>query len=251
MKPSMQNSPKYLQVAQDILSAIETGRFGVGEVLPSEAQLCEHYGVSRITVRAAMRTLSERGLLRRRAGVGTHVLRKTSANRFVHTSDSVEAVLQFTESTHLQVLEYSWQTPAAPDEAVAGMARSATGRKLVVRALRLDSQERPICLSEFHFSALHQSILEHLPGLKGSLVLHMEALFGVNLHSIEQEFEACKLTARQARELQAKSGDAAMRVRRWHRDAKGDELIHSITLYPSERYSYRLHMHRRTIDGES
>lgn len=246
----MQTSPKYLQVAQDILSAIESGDFGVGEVLPSEAQLCAHYGVSRITARAAMHTLSERGLVRRRPGVGTHVLRKTSASRFVHTSDSVDSVLQFTESTQLQVLSHQWQAPTNTDDASADEASAAKGRKLVVRALRLDPQARPICLSEFHFSALHQSILGHLPGLKGSLVLRMETLFGVTLHSIDQEFEACKLSARQARELQAKPGEAAMRVRRWHRDAKGEVLIHSVNLYPSDRYTYRLHMQRRSGAGE-
>lgn len=248
---TVQVSPKYLKVAHDILRSIESGRIGVGEVLPSEAQLCTYYGVSRITVRAAMSSLSERGLVRRRPGVGTHVLRKESASLFVHTSDSVESVLQFTELTHLHVLEHGWLEPTQAQYGGTSGQHETKGRKLYVRGLRLDPQERPICLSEFHFSALHQSILEHLPGLQGSLILRMEKLFGVSLHAINQVFDACKLNARQARALQARGGDAAMRVRRWHLDASGAVLIHSINHYPGDRYSYKLHMQRKTSVGES
>lgn len=247
----MQAIPKYLRVAQDILRAIENGRIDVGAALPSEAQLCAHYGVSRITVRAAMSTLSERGLVRRRPGVGTQVLRKEPAGRFVHTSESVDSVLQFTESTHLQVLEHGWLEPTKEQDGRASEQDEAQGRRLYVRGLRLDPQERAICLSEFHFSALHQSILGHLPGLQGSVILRMEKLFGVSLYAIDQVFDACKLSARQARALQVSAGDAAMRVRRWHRDANGDVLIHSINHFPSDRYSYKLQMQRNTGIGGS
>lgn len=247
----MQSSPKYLQVAQDILRSIENGRIGVGETLPSEAQLCAHYGVSRITVRAAMSTLSERGLVRRRPGVGTHVLRKESPSRFVHTSDSVDSVLQFTESTHFQVLEQGWVEPGELQDDGAGGRSGGESRRLRVVGLRLNTQECAVCLSEFYFSPLHQSILERLPGLKGSVMLHMEKVFGVSLYAIEQVFDACKLTARQAGLLQARPGDAAMRVRRWHCDPKGDVLVQSVNYYPSDRYTYKLRMQRKSDAGES
>ncbi len=247
----MQSSPKYVQVAQDILLSIENGRIGVGEILPSEAQLCAHYGVSRITVRAAMSNLRERGLVRRRPGVGTHVLRKEPSSRFVHTSDSVDSVLQFTESTHFHVLEQGWVEPGQLQDDSAGGRPGGESRRLRVVGLRLDPQELAICLSEFYFSPLHQSIIECLPGLKGSVILHMEKVFGVSLHAIEQVFDACKLTACKARLLQVRPGDAAMRVKRWHCDAKGDVLVQSINYYPSDRYTYKLRMQRKSDAGES
>ena len=43
--------------------------------------------------------------------------------------------------------------------------------------------------------------------------------------------------------------DAAMRVQRWHQDAKGNTLIYSVNLYPSDRYVYRLRMQRSTLEG--
>ena len=45
-----------------------------GELLPREADLCEHYDVSRVTVRAALRSLWDHGLISVRNGVGAVVL---------------------------------------------------------------------------------------------------------------------------------------------------------------------------------
>ena len=44
-----------------------------GEALPSEPKLAEQLGVSRATLRDAMRAFQERGLIVRRQGVGTYV----------------------------------------------------------------------------------------------------------------------------------------------------------------------------------
>ena len=45
------------RLVNDLLAGIRTGRFAAGERLPSERQLATHYGVSRVTVRDAFRTL--------------------------------------------------------------------------------------------------------------------------------------------------------------------------------------------------
>ncbi|MCF2706709.1 FadR family transcriptional regulator [Arcanobacterium haemolyticum] len=56
-----------------ILSAIASGEFGIGEPLPAEMQLSQWLDVSRPTMRAAVRTLAERGVLEVRHGSGTYV----------------------------------------------------------------------------------------------------------------------------------------------------------------------------------
>lgn len=58
---------------------IETGVVPAGERLPSEAELCERYGVSRVTVRAAMRSLQEAGAVTIRHGFGSTVLPRSVA----------------------------------------------------------------------------------------------------------------------------------------------------------------------------
>lgn len=62
------------QVAQDLLSGIQTGTLPrENGMLPSEAELCQRYAVSRATVREALSQLEQRGIVLRRHGVGTFV----------------------------------------------------------------------------------------------------------------------------------------------------------------------------------
>ncbi|TGG93595.1 GntR family transcriptional regulator [Natronospirillum operosum] len=69
------------QVMEDLLRRITVELSG-DDMLPSEKQLCAEYGVSRITIRAAIAKLVDRGLLFRKRGVGTFVTRSdNSSNR--------------------------------------------------------------------------------------------------------------------------------------------------------------------------
>lgn len=65
--------PYYLQLADTLRSQISSGVFESGELLPSERELCETYTVSRSTVRQAIQTLREEGLIRKERGVGTRI----------------------------------------------------------------------------------------------------------------------------------------------------------------------------------
>jgi DNA-binding transcriptional MocR family regulator len=58
-----QRSAMYVQVAGDLRTAIESGQHPPGSVLPSERQLAKRLGVSRDTVRDALRLLAGEGLV--------------------------------------------------------------------------------------------------------------------------------------------------------------------------------------------
>lgn len=64
-------TPKYQQVYASLQRELRSGRYKHGDRLPSEAELVERYGASRITIGRAMRELQEAGLIERRAGSGT------------------------------------------------------------------------------------------------------------------------------------------------------------------------------------
>ena len=65
--------PLYETIAHDLLAAIDAGTYPVGALVPTEEELASRYGVSRQTVRAAMRRLTEIGAVSRRKGSGTRV----------------------------------------------------------------------------------------------------------------------------------------------------------------------------------
>lgn len=65
---------KYMQVVQRVKAMIAQGLYRKGDLLPSEKELMEQTGVSRITVREALRVLAELGVIQTQKGKGSYVL---------------------------------------------------------------------------------------------------------------------------------------------------------------------------------
>jgi GntR family transcriptional regulator len=65
--------PAYAQLVRILLGQIAAGVFRTGDRLPSEAQLCERYGVSPMTVRRVINILADQGVVTTEQGRGTFV----------------------------------------------------------------------------------------------------------------------------------------------------------------------------------
>ena len=65
--------PLYIQLKQLLIDRIAAGDWKPGDMLPTEEQLQEQYGVSRTTVRLAFKELEIEGKISRQQGRGTFV----------------------------------------------------------------------------------------------------------------------------------------------------------------------------------
>jgi GntR family transcriptional regulator len=70
-------SPRYLQIADDLRRRIESGEFAPRSALPAESSLQAEYRASRNTVREAVKLLVQQQLVQAKAGQGTFVAEKT------------------------------------------------------------------------------------------------------------------------------------------------------------------------------
>jgi GntR family transcriptional regulator len=73
--------PLYLQVERRMEDLLLSGRYKAGDRVPPEAELVESLGVSRVTVRAGLARLVKRGVLERRQGSGTFLVRPPEGSR--------------------------------------------------------------------------------------------------------------------------------------------------------------------------
>lgn len=73
---------KYQEIANKLRSQIQAGVYKAGEQLALEREMCEQYGVSRITIKKAVDQLVKDGLVVKRRGSGTFV--KSLADEDVH-----------------------------------------------------------------------------------------------------------------------------------------------------------------------
>jgi GntR family transcriptional regulator, phosphonate transport system regulatory protein len=138
------------QVADGIERGIADGRFAAGEKLPGETEIAETYRVNRHTVRRALATLAERGLVRAERGSGTYV----EAKRLAYP---LRSRTRFSEIVGAGGREPRGQLVDASEEAASRELSQLLGLKAgapVVRieALRL-ADRTPICIGTTWFSA--------------------------------------------------------------------------------------------------
>ncbi|MCB1484844.1 MAG: GntR family transcriptional regulator [Hyphomicrobiaceae bacterium] len=101
------------RIAEDYIA---TKKVAAGDLLPSEAELCTIYNVSRITVRAAIRSLWDHGLISVRNGVGAIVLPR--ANEVTHGLDRLASIDTFARQTghKVETDHLTWEDIAADAE---------------------------------------------------------------------------------------------------------------------------------------
>ncbi|MCK1199661.1 GntR family transcriptional regulator [Streptococcus uberis] len=87
--------PAYIKIHDAIKKDIDEGVWLIGDRLPSERDLADHFEVSRMTLRQAVTLLVEEGILERRVGSGTYV----ASHR---VRDKMRGTTSFTEIVHSQ-----------------------------------------------------------------------------------------------------------------------------------------------------
>lgn len=112
------SAPLYQQIYEDIKSAIKDGVYKVDEKIPSEAELSEEYGVSRITVRRAIEDLCADGYLTKMQGRGTfvgkpHIMRRLSQSKATRSFSEICREAGVTPGAHLIERQI---VPVRPDE---------------------------------------------------------------------------------------------------------------------------------------
>ncbi|SDT04112.1 phosphonate metabolism transcriptional regulator PhnF [Bradyrhizobium canariense] len=143
------------QVADGIERGIANGSFAAGEKLPGEMEIAETYRVNRHTVRRALATLAERGLVRAERGSGTYVEATRIAYPLRSRTRFSEIVGAGGREPRGQLIDAS-EEPASRE--LARQLGLKSGAPLIrIEALRL-ADRTPVCISTTWLSA------EHFPG---------------------------------------------------------------------------------------
>jgi GntR family transcriptional regulator, histidine utilization repressor len=87
-----QMQPLYMQVKEHILDNIQSGAWAAGSRVPSENELVESFGISRMTANRALRELSADGYLSRVPGVGTFVKEQTASTSLMELRNIAEEI---------------------------------------------------------------------------------------------------------------------------------------------------------------
>lgn len=128
------NLPLYQQLKNILKGQIVSGALRVGDQLPSESELCTRYGVSRITVRQAIGSLVQEGLLYRRPGKGTFVTSPKLRRRLPRLYSFSEDMRELGLEPSSQTLE---QEVIEADERVTELLKLPDSDRRVTKLVRV------------------------------------------------------------------------------------------------------------------
>jgi len=223
--------PQYRQIEQALRERISA--LLPGERLPSDADLCAEFGVSRMTARNAMQRLAEDGLIRREPGRGSFVAEPPThrrANRLMTFSQEMLRAGRVPSSRVLTRLI----RPSSPTEA-ASLGIPTREPVVHLRRLRLADGE-PVALESAILigasaDAVMTADLDH-----GSLHETLRRA-GFELARGTATIAAAAATAEEARLLGTRADGPLLVERRVIMDTHGARIESTESVYPADRYA--------------
>jgi GntR family transcriptional regulator len=229
--------PRYAQVASNLLARIAGGEYPVGSLLPKEVELSRTYGVSRHTMREALRRLSEAGMVLRRRRAGTEVIAAQPSMGYRQPTSSIDDLLLYGDQTEVRLTSRQRTKCSA---AVAGLLGGDPDREwLRVETLRMQPAEgRPICHTTMYLNLELDGIEDDIADLSGPVSALVEKAYGIRIAEIEQSIQAVALDRSNARKLRVEPGAPALKATRRYYDADGRLIELAIALHPGDRFTY-------------
>jgi DNA-binding GntR family transcriptional regulator len=228
--------PLYAALAGVLARDIRGGKYPPESTLPSEKELTERYGVSRQTVRQALRAVRDQGLISSHPGIGTIVRAAASAQTRFSTVNSIEDLLQFVGETEMHVVSLREVSVGAE------LARELECKKGLLLSEVAFLRKTPGCELPMSYVLIYVqprfAAAQQTPPVSNTPVYkNIERLYGVRVHEVRQDISATVLTPALAKILLAKPGDPALQIKRFYHDANGAIVQTSISYYPADRYT--------------
>jgi GntR family transcriptional regulator len=233
--------PRHEQLSDWLREQIEAGTYETDDQLPSEHQLGQRFGVSRITVRRALQTLEHEGLIYRRQGLGSFVRDRRTRQGLVRLTDFAQDMAQAGFEASSRVLHHG-QEPVPPRVAPhLGLEPDTTVARL--DRLRL-GDNAPIAFDRTWLPVFYAQLIEDHD-------LTHETIYGI----LEQEYEipvlrgrywirAANAPADLAEALDVPEGRALLLIERLSL-TQGDKPVYfQRRYYRSDRVAYELELER-------
>lgn len=223
--------PQYRQIEQALRERIATLR--PGERLPSDAELCAEFGVSRMTARNAMHRLAEDGLVAREPGRGSFVARPPAHRRANRLMTFTHEMLRTGRVPSSRILTRVIR-PSSTAEA-ASLAIPARQPVVHLRRLR-QADDEPIALETTILIGACAAAVMTADLAHGSLHETLGRA-GFVLRRGTGTIAAAAATAEEARLLGIRTGDPLLVERRVILDGHGRPVEATESVYRPDRYA--------------
>lgn len=233
--------PLYVRIRDNLRRQILEGHYQVHERLPSENTMMKTLGVSRITIRQALRDLHNEGLVFSAQGKGTFVSKPKAVQHVQRLEGFGEAMAAQGYEATARVL--SIQQLKGPKQVVAALDLSPGDDVVEVKRVRYLNRE-PVCVENSYFPLDIGRQMFSLD-LSGDIFPMLENLFGIPLGGADISLDAILADNEAQRYLNLKSGDAILRVERLTHNRDGRPIDFEYLCYRGDAFKYQFRIDRK------
>jgi GntR family transcriptional regulator len=245
MRSFHMNAPLHEQVRWDLLQRVRRGDFAPDTAIPNEAQLCEEYGVSRITVRRAIGDLCADDILYRRHGVGTFVTDAVRAAQSIKLRGSLSDVLA--EDPRIKFKLTAFGREIGDAEALRLLAPD---EDIVRLDFRVTLKDEPFALAQIHIPAdeFDPEAGDRLDGSSQPILIIAEDM-GRTLASANQVIFAGAADPLVAQTLHLPPQSPILQMRRTYFDVAGDVVAVVLGHFHPDRIEIDVKLQLASMDG--
>lgn len=239
---------RYEQIAEHLRSEINELRFEPGDKLPSEKRLCDYFSVSRITVRQALKSLENDGLIYKKQGLGAFVSEERKGPNLVHLTDFSEDMRRAGYNSSSKLVRFKKVDPILEVNSILEIPpknplmqidriRLAEGK-----AVAFDITWMPPSYGQL---LMDEDLTEH------TIYEILEDKYSIPIIAGMYKFTACNADEYIAKHLGLDEGTALMRIDRCSRTT-GDKKVYFQKRYHNPDYiSYNIELVRNDDSQDS
>jgi DNA-binding GntR family transcriptional regulator len=243
-EPGPAHVPRYRTVYDAVRQQITSGALGVGDKLPTEDELSQKFGVSRHTIRFALRELKDEGLIRSQQGSGSIVVRQSRQLSYTSSVSSLEELLQYATEVRYEVAKSGM---VVADTQLAHRLGSAAGERwLRLEGIRTkSSRDEPVCWTEVFVHANFAGVGLRIGHQAGTIYSWIEEMYGVRIGEVRQVLRVVPMPEDIAAKLGCAPDIKAVEICRSYYLEDGQLVEVAFNLHPADRFQYELTLRRR------
>lgn len=230
--------PLYVQIVEQLQYDIKNGLYSKGDRLPTETELAQQYGVSRITVRRAVDELSAMGLVEKKQGKGTFVC-------LPKLTRQLNGPMSFTEMCKANGLSVSAKILDAKictaDTAELTESLSVPENSRIVRIRRLRyAGDKPLVLED-NFYPPEYAYLLSIDLENDSIYRYLQEEKGLELHRTTMRLRIVRANSKLAKLLQVPRNAPQLEMRGRVVRADGQTVHTSYQIGYGENFEFIVH----------
>jgi GntR family transcriptional regulator len=231
----------HAQLSDDLTRRIRSGEWPVGSSLPAEQSLCEQTGVSRHTLRHALRTLRDRGFVEMRQGAPTKVISCTQPRVYSQDFNTLRDVLRYPSNT---VRENKIEQYVECDAGLQQVLKAPIGSSWYrIGAVRCDElTKQPLAWTDIYILGRFARVTKLKNHQREMVFEQIERHFGVSIDRAEVEIRAGTLSKEHAEHLRVAPGSASLMILRRYFDNNGDAFEVTVTRHVADRFTFTMEL---------